>query len=109
MILGLNGLLLNGLLVFILLFVLFLLVYKFFWEFDNDSDEDFECDGCGKKFRWYRNTTVKYECVPDCELNGEKHIFPDFGEVIEKHDRDGFFRCRRCVNCNKFDNKEELR
>lgn len=75
------------------------------WEHRQDSDENYECSNCDKKFRWYREIEVEYKSVPDCELNEEEHEYPEFDKVLETS-RDGkvhYFRCRRCIKCDKFD------
>ena len=73
------------------------------WEFNRDEDEDYTCSNCDKKFRWYRNTTVEYECVPDCELNNEEHDFPEFDKARYHKELKKYFRCRYCKKCGKWD------
>lgn len=73
------------------------------WEIREDSDDKYLCDDCGKYFSWSRQIHVEYTSTPDCELNNEEHDFPEYEEVIEKIDKDGYFRCRYCNKCNEID------
>jgi hypothetical protein len=44
----------------------------------EDITEDLyeiECEECGKTFWGTHNIMIYHEGIPDCELNGEKHIW----------------------------------
>ena len=58
----------------------------------EDYDEDpriEECEECGKKFMAYECFSVTHYAVPDCELNGLRHVF----EGKENHN---FRICKVC-------------
>ena len=57
----------------------------------SDEDEDFECYNCKKKFMMYREVSVDYKAVPDCELNGATHHYEKFSE-----------RTSICSVCDKY-------
>ena len=50
---------------------------EIFVEADEYSEEDRteECPDCGKKFIAYETFQVTHHAEPDCELNGEDHVW----------------------------------
>lgn len=39
----------------------------------DDASQDFECEGCNKKFEGRRVITIDYRTEKDCDLNDEEH------------------------------------
>ena len=43
-------------------------------DYDEDEREE-QCDECGMKYWLSQSFSVTHETRPDCELNGEDHVF----------------------------------
>lgn len=75
--------------------------YSDSWEI-RDSVDDEECPECKKHFSIEIIRRVDYHTRPDCELNGQRHIFGDAvsnltGKVIDGCE-DAVF-CKVCGTC----------
>ena len=55
----------------------------------NEEERVDECEECGKKFHVSEVYSVTHHARPDCELNGEEHIFVNAISSI-------YFFCKKC-------------
>lgn len=55
------------------------------WEHDLRDEESLviECD-CGKKFTTTAVITREFRSVADCVLNGEEHVWEEYGSVLDE-------------------------
>ena len=59
------------------------------WECPDEGE--IECGACGKKFIYTRDTSVSYQCMGDCILNGEEHDY----EWVDTSNGGAYF-CNKC-------------
>jgi len=70
------------------------------WEcFNEDEESEIECD-CGKKFYGYKQISVSYKGVPNCELNNKKH---DYIKIESR----SFKKCSECGDIKSLDGEDE--